>query len=195
MATEIQTERGIVRVPTGTWTVDRAHSSIEFRVKHMMVSTVRGRFTEFEGTIRAAPDYHDSRVWGTIESASIDTNEPRRDEHLRSPDFFDVAGYPWLRFTSKRVETDKGAIVRVVGDLNIHGNSREVTLEVEDLGRAKDPWGNQRAAFTASTTINRKDFGLHWNQTLEAGGVLVGEKVEISLDVQAVLAAAATKAA
>jgi len=111
MATEIQTERGIVRVPTGTWTVDRAHSSIEFRVKHMMVSTVRGRFTEFEGTIRAAPDYHDSRVWGTIESASIDTNEPRRDEHLRSPDFFDVATYPTISFESTRVEHVEGGML------------------------------------------------------------------------------------
>ena len=104
MATELDTERGIVRVPTGTWTVDPVHSSVEFRVKHMMISTVRGRFGEFEGTIEAAPDYHQSKVRGTVKTASIDTNEPRRDDHLRSADFFDAEHHPTIGFESTAIE-------------------------------------------------------------------------------------------
>jgi polyisoprenoid-binding protein YceI len=135
-------------------------------------------------------DLRQSSVSVDIDAASIDTHEPKRDEHLRSADFFDAQAFPKLTFRSTGVETEGTAIVRVVGDLTIHGVTRPVALTVEDLGRAKDPWGNTRAAFTATTSIDRKDFGLRWNQALEAGGVLVGDKVDISLDIQAVLAAA-----
>jgi polyisoprenoid-binding protein YceI len=117
MATQLETDRGIVRVPTGTWTVDASHSSVEFRVKHMMISTVRGRFDEFEGTIEAAPDYKDSKVRGSIQAASIDTNEPRRDEHLRSADFFDVENNPTIEFASTRIEHGARGDYRVSGDL------------------------------------------------------------------------------
>ena len=186
MATEIETERGIVRVPTGTWTIDRAHSSIEFRVKHMMVSTVRGRFTEFEGTIRAAPDYADSRVWGTIEAASIDTNEPRRDEHLRSPDFFDVATYPTISFESTRVEHVDGGNYRVTGDLAMHGETQPVTLDVTVHGVVQDPQGQDRVGLEVRGTVSRSEFGLRWQQVLESGGVLVADEIRIAADVAAV---------
>jgi polyisoprenoid-binding protein YceI len=186
MATELDTERGIVRVPTGTWTVDPAHSSIEFRVKHMMISTVRGRFGEFEGTIEAAPDYHDSKVRGTIEAASIDTNEPRRDEHLRSADFFDVETFPSITFRSARIADATGDRFKLIGDLTIHGVTREVTLDVTAEGRGKDPWGGERAGFSAATKIKRSEFGLTWNQALETGGFVVGDDIKISLDVEVV---------
>jgi len=180
---------------TSTWNIDTTHSSISFSIRHLVIAKVRGQFKKFSGTVSwDDADVTKSSVTVDIEAASIDTAEAKRDEHLRSADFFDVAQFPQLSFRSKRVETDGDAIARVVGDLTIHGVTREVTLAVEDLGRAKDPWGNRRSAFTATTAIDRKDFGLRWNQALEAGGVLVGDKVEISLDVQAVLAVATAAA-
>jgi polyisoprenoid-binding protein YceI len=178
-----------------TWNIDTTHSSITFSIRHLVIAKVRGHFKTFTGTVVLDDaDLRRSSVNVDIDAASIDTHEPKRDEHLRSADFFDVAQFPRLTFASKRVEVEGTQVVRVVGDLSIHGVTREVTLAVEDAGRAKDPWGNQRAAFNASTSIDRKDFGLKWNQALEAGGVLVGDKVEISLDVQAVLAAATAAA-
>ena len=181
MATQLETDRGIVRVPTGRWTVDRSHSSVEFRVKHMMISTVRGHFGEFEGTIVAAPDYRDSRVSGTIDTASIDTNEPRRDEHLRSADFFDVEHHPKISFESTRIEHAGKGDYRVTGDLTMHGETRPVTLEVTVHGATGD-----RVGFEARGTISRSDFGLRWQQALETGGVVVGDEVRISADVSAV---------
>jgi polyisoprenoid-binding protein YceI len=186
MSTEIETERGIVRVPTGTWTADPAHSSVEFRVKHMMISTVRGRFTEFEGTIEAAPDYHDSRVQGTIKAASIDTNEPDRDNHLRSPDFFDVDNHPEITFSSTAIEHVRKGDYRVSGDLTMHGETRPVTFEVTVHGVERDPWGNDRVGLEVRGTISRGDFGLRWQQALETGGILVGDEVRVSADVSAV---------
>ena len=180
---------------TTTWNIDTTHSSISFSIRHLVIAQVRGQFKSFTGAVVLdESDPQKSSVTVDIDAASIDTAEAKRDEHLRSADFFDVAQFPRLTFTSKRVETAGKQVVRVIGDLSIHGVTREVTLAVEELGHAKDPWGNQRAAFAATTSIDRKDFGLRWNQALEAGGVLVGEKVEIALDVQTVLAAA-TKAA
>lgn len=177
-----------------TWNIDTSHSSISFSVRHMVIAKVRGAFDRFEGSIEldeANPAA--SKVAVRIDASSIDTREPKRDAHLRSADFFDVEKYPELTFESTKVEK-VGDDYRVTGALTIHGVTKEVELGVEALGTGKDPWGNDRVAFSATTSVNRKDFGLSWNQALETGGVLVGEKIEIALDVQAVKAAA-TKAA
>jgi polyisoprenoid-binding protein YceI len=186
MATELQTERGILRVPTGTWRVDPAHSAVEFRIKHMMISTVRGRFGEFEGTIEAAPDYHDSHVWGTIATASIDTNAPDRDTHLRSADFFDVENHPEMSFRSTQIEHVKRGDYRLTGDLTIHGETTPVTFEASVHGVERDPWGKERVGVEVRGKISRSEFGLRWNQALEAGGVLVGDEVRVSADISAV---------
>ncbi|HUQ08146.1 MAG TPA: YceI family protein [Kofleriaceae bacterium] len=169
-----------------TYNIDASHSNIEFSIRHLVVAKVRGRFTRFSGALELDPaDITRSRVSAEIEAASISTNEEKRDAHLRSADFFDAETFPLLTFASKRVE-HVGRLLHVTGDLTIRGVTREAVLRVEHLGLAKDPWGNQRAAFSATTSIDRKDYGLHWNQLLEAGGVMVGEKVEITLDVEAV---------
>ena len=186
MATQFETDRGIVRVPTGTWTVDRSHSSVEFRVKHMMISTVRGHFGEFDGTIVAAPAYHDSKVRGTIQAASIDTNEPNRDEHLRSADFFDVEHHPTIDFESTRIEHAGRGDYRVTGDLTMHGETHPVTLDVTVHGVTRDTQGFDRVGLEARGTISRSEFGLRWQQALETGGVLVGDEIRISADVSAV---------
>jgi polyisoprenoid-binding protein YceI len=189
MATDLQTEQGVVRVPLGTWNVDPAHSSIEFSIKHMMIATVRGRFRDFEGTIEAAEDINDSRVVGIVRTASIDTNEPARDEHLRGPHFFDAERYPEARFESKRIEPLGGPKFRVVGELTIKDVTREVTLEATVEGSQRDPWGNDRIGVSVRGAINRTDFGLRWQQALESGGFLVGEEVKIAADISAVRAA------
>ena len=186
MAMQLETDRGIVRVPTGTWAVDPAHSSVEFRVKHMMISTVRGHFGEFEGTIVAAPEYRDSKVHGTIQAASIDTNEARRDEHLRSADFFDVENHPTIEFGSTRIEHAGRGDYRVAGDLTMHGETQPVTLDVTVHGVTRDGQGQERVGLEARGTLNRSDFGLRWQQALETGGVLVGDEVRISADIAAV---------
>lgn len=175
--------------------IDTTHSSIDFSIRHLVIAKVRGRFTKFRGTIELdAADLSKSTVSVEIEAASISTNEDKRDAHLRSADFFDVENYPLLTFTSKQVEVD-GSDLRVTGALSIHGVTRDVVLLVESLGTAKDPYGNERIAFAAKTSIDRKVFGLHWNQLLDAGGFMVGDKVEIGLDVEAVKAAAVAAAA
>ncbi len=168
-----------------TWTVDAAHSEVGFAVKHLMISTVRGRFGTVSGTV-AFPegDYAEGSVDVTIDAASIDTREERRDTHLRSADFFDVEQFPALTFKSRRVQAVKGDTFQLIGDLTIKGISREVVLDVEAEGFQKDPWGNQKAGFSASTRVNRKDFGLTWNQALETGGLLVADDIKISLDLQ-----------
>jgi len=172
------------------YTIDTTHSNVEFSIRHLVIAKVRGRFTRFAGSLELdAEDITRSKVTADIEVASISTNEEKRDAHLRSADFFDVDRHPLMTFASKRVEA-VGADLQVTGDLTIRGTTREVVLRVEQLGVAKDPWGNQRAAFSASTSIDRREFGLHWNQVLEAGGVLVGDQVGISLDIEAVQAVA-----
>jgi polyisoprenoid-binding protein YceI len=186
MATQLETDQGIVRVPTGTWTVDPSHSSVEFRIKHMMISTVRGHFGEFEGTIEAAPEYRDSRVHGTIQAASIDTNETRRDEHLRSADFFDVENHPTIEFESTRIEHAGRGDYRVTGDLTMHGETHPVTLDVTVHGVTRDAQVQNRVGLEARGTLNRSEFGLRWQQALETGGVLVGDEVRISADIAAV---------
>lgn len=170
---------------TTTWTIDPSHSEVGFSVKHLMISTVRGRFAGVSGTATFAEgDFSQAAVEVTIDAASIDTREEKRDAHLRSGDFFDVEKFPTLTFKSRRVQAIKPDAFELVGDLTIRDITREVVLDVALEGFQKDPWGNQKSAFTASTKINRKDFGLTWNAALETGGVLVGEDVKISLDVQ-----------
>jgi len=170
---------------TTTWTIDASHSEVGFAVKHLMISTVRGRFGVVSGTATFAEgDFSQATVDVTIDAASIDTREEKRDAHLRSADFFDVEQFPTLAFKSRSVKAIKGATFQLVGDLTIKGVSKEVVLDVEFEGAQKDPWGNQKSAFTATTTISRTDFGLTWNAALETGGVLVGDDVKISLDVQ-----------
>jgi polyisoprenoid-binding protein YceI len=180
---------------TTQWNLDVAHSGINFAIRHMVVSKVRGHFTKFAGAVDLDDgDLTRSSVEATIEAGSIDTGTPQRDAHLRSPDFFDVEQYPELRFRSSQIEKVGDDRYRVVGELTIRDVTREVTLDVEYAGRGTDPWGNQRIAFAAKTAIDRKDFGLKWNQALETGGVLVGDRVEIELDVQVVKAAASQAA-
>lgn len=186
MTTELATDAGIIRVPSGTWTVDRAHSSIEFRIKHMMISTVHGRFTDFDGTIEAAPDYHDSKVRGSITTASIDTNEPRRDAHLRSEDFFDADRHPKITFESTGIEHRERGSYRVTGDLTMHGETHPVTLEVDVHGVMQSSQGPDRAGLEVRGKISRGDFGLRWQQALEAGGVMVGDEVRLTADISAV---------
>ena len=166
--------------------IDPAHSSAHFSVRHMMIANVRGEFTKVSGTIKLDPaNPTGSSVEATIDATSINTREPDRDKHLKSADFLDVEKFPVLTFKSKAVSKD-GDEWKVKGDLTIHGVSKEVTLTVEGpTPETKDPWGNVRIGASASTKINRKDFGLHWNTALEAGGVLVGDEVKITLDVEA----------
>jgi polyisoprenoid-binding protein YceI len=176
---------------TTQWNIDAAHSGVNFSIRHMVVSKVRGRFAKYSGAVRLDEgDLTRSSVEMTIDASSIDTGTPQRDAHLRAPDFFDVEKFPELRFRSTRIEKINDARYRVIGDLTIRDVTREASLDVEYGGRAKDPWGNERIGFIATTAIDRKDFGLAWNQTLEAGGLLVGDRVDIELEVQAVKAAA-----
>lgn len=179
-----------------TWNIDSSHSGIHFIVRHMVVSKVRGAFTRYQGTINFDEKNPEaSKISVRIDAASIDTREPQRDGHLRSPDFFDVERYPAISFESTEVEQLDGNRYRVTGDLAMHGVTKSVDLEVEYLGMGKDPYGNDRLSFEAETTINRKDFGLNYNQVLETGGVLVGEKVDIEIDVEALKAQSSSKAA
>lgn len=180
---------------TKTWNIDTTHSGINFSVRHMVFAKVRGRFVTFRGAVNLDPDdLTRSSVTVEIDAASIDTGVADRDNHLRSADFFDVERFAHLRFGSTKVESTGGDGYRVHGELTIKDVTRPVVLDVEYAGRAKDPWGNTRAAFTAKTSVNRADFGLTWNQLLEAGGVLVGERIDIELEVQAVEPAASQAA-
>jgi polyisoprenoid-binding protein YceI len=177
------------------WNIDTAHTSINFSVRHMVLSKVRGRFGKYSGTIRLEDgDITRSSVEVSIDASSIDTGVADRDTHLRSPDFFDVEKFPELTFRSKRIERADDTHYRVTGDVTIRDVMREVSLDVEYTGRGKDPWGNERVGFVAKTSIDRKEFGLTWNQVLETGGILVGDRVDIELDVQAVRAAAQSAA-
>jgi polyisoprenoid-binding protein YceI len=181
---------------TQTWNIDTSHSGVHFAVRHMVVSKVRGSFGQWTAELQFDPENPSaSKVSARIETASIDTREAKRDAHLRSVDFFDVENHPALTFVSTKVEKLDGNEYRITGDLTMRGVTKQVVLETEFLGAGKDPWGNERIGFQANTTVNRKEFGLNWNQALEAGGVLVGEKVEISLDIQAVKAQSTSQAA
>jgi len=175
---------------TTTYNIDKAHSEVTFQVRHLLTK-VRGRFAEFEGAIEYDEEHPDnSKVSVAVQAASIDTSERDRDNHLRSADFFDVEKYPALTFNSRAIVRKAMTGFDVTGDLTIHGVTRQVTFDVSFLGKAKDPWGNERVAFEAEATINRKDYGLNWNAALETGGFLVGDEVKVSLSVQAVPAKA-----
>jgi polyisoprenoid-binding protein YceI len=168
------------------WQIDPAHSAAHFSVRHLMISNVRGEFSKLSGSaLINAADPAKSTVEVTIEAASINTREPQRDEHLRSADFFDVANHPALSFRSKRVQALGADNFKLTGDLTIRGVTREVTFDVEGpTASVKDPWGNIRAGVTASAKINRKDFGLVWNALTEAGGVVVGDEVKITIEAE-----------
>ncbi len=174
-------------MPSSTYTIDTAHSDVSFSVRHMVFAKVRGHFTRWTANLVVdEADAGKSSVEASIEAGSIDTRDAQRDAHLKSPDFLDVEKHPQIVFKSKRVETIGKGHYKIVGDLTIRGITQEVPLDVETLGTGKDPWGNEKVAFHAQTTINRTNWGLKWNQALEAGGVLVGEKVDVELDIEAI---------
>lgn len=173
-------------VQAETYHIDVTHSQVTFKVKHLGISTVTGTFGVFEGSLDLDPESMTlSRAAATIDAASIDTGVEKRDEHLRSADFFDVAKFPQIVFVSRGIEPE-GDELTIAGDLTLHGVTKRIELAAEITGAATDPWGNERVAIRASTAINRKDFGLGWNQVLETGGLLVGEEVQIELEVQGV---------
>jgi polyisoprenoid-binding protein YceI len=175
---------------TTTWNIDPVHSVAEFKVKHMMISNVKGQFTKIDGVLALdEQDLTKSWVEASIDGASINTRDAQRDTHLKSADFFDVERFPTLTFKSTRVDRTNDAELAVTGDLTLHGVTRKVVFSVEGpTPPAKDPWGNTRVGLEATTKINRKDFGLTWNAALETGGILVGDEVTIMLDVQFVKA-------
>jgi polyisoprenoid-binding protein YceI len=178
------------QVGTTTWNLDPVHSVAEFKVRHMMISNVKGQFTGISGVLHFdEADIANSRVEATIAASSINTRDPQRDAHLKSADFFDVEKFPALSFVSTRVQPAGDGELKVEGDLTIHGVTRKVTFQVEGpTPAAKDPWGNTRLGLSATAKINRKDFGLTWNAALETGGILVGDEVTLTLDVQFVKA-------
>ena len=171
---------------TGTWVLDPVHTHLGFSAKHAMVTTVRGKFREFDGSfVLDGQNPANSKAELTIQAASITTDSEQRDGHLQSPDFLDVASHPTLTFSSTDVRHEGGNDFVLVGDLTIRGVTRQVELEVELQGVSKDPYGNDKIGFEAGTTISRKDFGLTWNVALETGGILVSDKVKIFIDVEA----------
>src|ERR1700746_985672 len=180
-----------VQTSTTTWKVDPAHSVAEFKVKHMMIANVKGQFPKVSGALFLdESDLANSRVEASIEASSIHTRDEQRDAHLKSADFFDVEKFPTLHFKSKNISIVRDGELAVEGDLTIHGVTRKVRFSVEGpTPPAKDPWGNTRVAISATTKINRKEFGLTWNAALETGGILVGDEVTITLDVEFVKAA------
>jgi polyisoprenoid-binding protein YceI len=173
-------------MPSSTYDIDPAHSGAHFSVRHLMISNVKGEFNKVSGTVTFNPENPaESRVEATIDVNSLHTRDEQRDAHLKSADFFDAATFPSISFVSKSVAANADGEYLVKGDLTIHGVSKEVTLRVEGpTPEVKDPWGNMKAGAAATTKINRKDFGLSWNVALEAGGVLVGEEISITLEVE-----------
>ena len=175
-------------VPTGTWTVDPAHSRVEFAVKHMGIATVRGNFGTFEGKLEFGPN--GAYAAGTAETASINTDEPQRDAHLRSPDFFDAEVNPQIAFASTEITPVDDETFRIAGDLTMHGITRPVTLHAEVQGIDVDPWGNERVGLEVTGQINRSDWDMKFNQALGSGNMLVSDKVKLALDISAIKQAA-----
>lgn len=167
--------------------VDKAHTHIGFSIKHMVISNVKGKFNNFSGWVEVDKKDNIKDVMFEIDAASIDTDHIKRDKHLRTPDFLDVKKFPKLTFRYKKTKARKGNHYVVVGDLTLHGVTQEVELELELLGKVKDPWGNHRGGVTGTTEIDRTDFGIVWNKLLETGGFIVGNKVKISLELEGIL--------
>ncbi|HEU0116030.1 MAG TPA: YceI family protein [Thermomicrobiales bacterium] len=168
------------------WKIDPAHSVVEFAIKHMMFATVKGRFTKFEGEIKTEDDFIHGSVAVTIEADSIDTRDEKRDEHLRTNDFFGTGDHPQITFRSTRVEQESADHFKVYGDLTIHGTTNPIVLDAEFNGSGANPWGQTVASYSATTQINRDDFGLNWNAALEQGGFLVGRDVKINLELEVI---------
>ena len=171
----------------GTWNIDPAHSTVGFTARHLMITKVHGRFTGFTGTLTIGDDRLSSSVEATIDTTTVSTGDPGRDGHIQSPDFLDVASFPTMTFVSTGVSAD-GGDHKLAGDLTIKGITKPVSLDLEFDGVGTDPWGNHKAGFSASTEINRKDWGLEFNVVLETGGMLVSDKIKLELDIQAVKA-------
>lgn len=169
-----------------TWDLDVDHSNLQFKVKHLMIANVKGKFNSFAGTLTTeGDDLSTGKLDVTIQVASLNTDNQQRDDHLRSPDFFDVARYPTITFVSKKFVTEGDQVKQIVGDLTIHGVTREVVLEVEEQSPiVTGPWGKTRRGATATTTVDRFDYGLQWNKLMETGGVVVGNEVKITLEVE-----------
>jgi polyisoprenoid-binding protein YceI len=176
--------------PTGTWVVDAGHSKVGFAVKHMGIATVRGEFTEFEGTLEIGDDLSSAKARGTVKAASVDTNESQRDEHLRSADFFNAEVHPNLEFESTAIEPIDDETFRITGDLTMNGVTNEVVLTAEINGTDVDPWGNERIGLEVTGQINRGDYGMKFNQALGSGNMLVADKVKLALDISAAKQAA-----
>lgn len=172
----------------GSYKLDESHTQVGFKIKHLVISTVSGRFNKFAGNFEFDPKKGEIQGLNVeIEASSIDTNEPDRDKHLKSPDFFDVEKFPKLTFVSKKTVTKENKPTKIEGDLTIHGIKKPVTLEVDYKGSTTDPWGNERIAFEASTQVNRKDYGLKWNKNLDKGGVMIADDVKIQIEGEAIL--------
>lgn len=184
-ASSLRVVDGVTFPAPGTYVLDPAHTRIGFVARHLMVTKVRGHFAEFEGSITVAVDPTDSTAEATLKTVTIDTGTPDRDTHLRSGDFLEAEKYPEITFRNARVQSQKGTRFTVAGDLTIKDTTREVVLDVELDGVAKDPWGNEKLAVTATTEIDREAFGMTWNVALETGGVLVSKKVTLDIEAQA----------
>lgn len=176
---------GTTLIPTGTWVVDPAHSYVGFAVKHLGISTVRGEFKEFEGTLEIGEEVSTSRAYGTVRVASVDTRESDRDDHLRSPEFFDAAQFPEIVFESTKIEALDDDEFRITGRLTIHGVSNEIVLHAEVGGTERDPWGNERVGLEVTGRLSRGDYGMKLQQTLGNGNLVVADKVTLALDVSA----------
>jgi polyisoprenoid-binding protein YceI len=180
------TTENTTSIPAGTWTVDPVHSTIGFAVKHMGIATVRGEFTEFEGTLEIGENGSSPKAYGTVKAESVNTGEPQRDDHLRSPDFFDVAQYPELRFESTSVEALDDEEYRITGKLTIHGVTNEIVLHADFQGTDTDPYGNQRVGLEVTGQLSRGDYEMKFNQALGSGNMLVSDKVKLEIDISAV---------
>jgi len=186
-STSTTTQTTTTTTGTSVWAIDASHSMVEFGVKHLMVSTTKGRFTDITGTVTVDEnDVTKSKVDVTIKVDSLSTFDEKRDGHLKSPDFFDVENYPTITFKSTKIEPRSSDRIDVTGDITIHGVTRQLTLQAEFNGRGTSPWGSEVIAYSAETSISRKDFGMEWNAALEAGGVVVGDKVKIAIEVEAI---------
>jgi polyisoprenoid-binding protein YceI len=173
-------------VPTGTWKIDPAHSNVEFSAKHLGIATVRGKFNEFEGTLEIGDDLASARAYGTVSAASVTTNEDQRDDHLRSEDFFHAEVHPELTFESTAIRPLDEDSFEIVGELTMRGVTRPITLRADVQGTESDPWGNERVGLEVTGKLNRRDWGMTFNQALGSGNVLVSDRIKLSLDISAI---------